>query len=197
MKATIALLTVLLGLSAAAQETAKCGLRAPGKCSTTNELFWAPGTRSAIQNFLGNEEGYLLYRNSDGKAWQDAMEVLGGPPDNRQDLARGWSLFGACRAHSCEEKGAILLDSRGKILSIGIINYHCSEPSPDTKKPCYEDAWLTIYIARAAPEQTIRSTMGDWAKAALDAQPKPIGDNPTTVGHVQIIPAEDKSNSRP
>lgn len=197
MKIMIILLTALLSLSATAQETVKCSLRAPEKCSTTNQLFWASGTRDAIKTFLGSEEGHLLYRNPDGKAWQDAFEVLSGPSDERQRLANGWVLFGACRAHSCDEKGAILLDTAKRILAIGIISYRCDEPRPDTQKPCYEDAWLTIYMARTASEQTIQSTMGDWAKAELGAQPKSIGENPTTVGHFQIIRVGDKSNSRP
>lgn len=197
MKFTIVLLTVLLSLSATAQETAKCSLRAPEKCSTTSELFWAPGTHNAIKAFLGNEDGHLLYRNPDGKAWQDAFEVLSGPPNDRQSLANGWILFGACRAHSCPEKGAVLLDPVGKILAVGMIGYRCGEPDPGAQKPCYKDAWLTVYMARTAPEQTVRSTMSDWAKAELDAQPKSAGENPTTVGHFQIIPVGDKPSSRP
>src|SRR5439155_26713334 len=64
-------------------------------------------------NILQNRRKQLLV--------DELITVLGGPPDEPKRLSDGAYLFTACQAHSCPEKGAVILSPKGEIIAAAMI----------------------------------------------------------------------------
>ncbi|HEY1605036.1 MAG TPA: hypothetical protein VGF77_05515 [Allosphingosinicella sp.] len=136
-----------------------CGLRRLEACESTNQLVWGPGFERALRRFLGRDaDDRVSYLYSRGRLIGQVREVLGGPPDAPRSLPGGSRLFTACRAHSCEEKGAVAFAADGHIVAIGVLNYHCGK--------CAR-AWLDLFVrGRGTATETARTAIVRWAAAA-------------------------------
>ena len=113
----------VLALSPQVSVAADCGLTTPYACANTNQFVSRPGFFRSLVRFVGPGTSNYVYRNA-GNANQ-VMGVLGGPRDDRKDIEAGRFLFTACRPHSCDEKGALIVDGRGKIEAASVLHTDC------------------------------------------------------------------------
>ena len=85
-------------------------------------------TEEAVVAFFGERRMRIL--NDDPLADQ-LMTALSGPPFDRIDLGNGYYVYVACRAHSCGERGAVIMDEIGRIVAAELIGYRCrKKPAP-------------------------------------------------------------------
>jgi hypothetical protein len=159
---------ILLALLLAAGTAApSCSIAQPTLCRTTNELMWAKGTEPALQTFFGKARGdYLI---PDAPVWKQAREALGGPPDAPVRLKDGNLLFTACRAHSCPEKGALVVTPAGQIRAAALLHYFC------TPARCADNARLALFYRdpKEADGLAARAIIG-WARGANGGETPPI-----------------------
>src|SRR3954451_21130346 len=101
--------------SSTATEPSQCSIKHPEHCRNTNQLVWSAGFDRALRAFSGRARTEHLYNGS--PIDREMIEVLGGPP-NKPVRWNGRFLFSACRAHSCGEKGAVLLTPAGQIEAL-------------------------------------------------------------------------------
>ena len=152
----MAALCVAVPLQSAFPQTPKCNLGDLDACHTTNQLVWAQGFTDKVEKFLGTEPGNFLYSKPNVLASNDAMEVLGGPPDRPVSVADGMTLFSACRSHSCSEKGAIFFDVPGNVVAIGVAHFACMSGR------CDDDYTLTIFIRDETMRVKATSILSNW-----------------------------------
>jgi len=96
----------------------------------TNELAWDSQFQHALHRFFGELRDEHF---SDGQlVAEQALARLGGPPDDLQGLGEGLVLAAACKAHSCPEHGAVVIDCPSTILAVAIVRYYqqCRVRSP-------------------------------------------------------------------
>ena len=154
-------LTLAVGSPRAAERCMPSNLSA---CKNTNELVWDKSFQKEVKEFLSRQQGNYAVR---GETVSDqALELLGGPPDDPKKLGNA-TLFGACMVHNCFEKGAALLDPEGHIKAIGMLdacNYQ--KPLPD----CSANDTLTVFVREEGHRTAIIAAMSDWAKSAIVAE---------------------------
>ncbi|HXH14545.1 MAG TPA: hypothetical protein VNJ10_00260 [Sphingomonas sp.] len=121
------MLGILLMLSAAAAPVPgpapRCAPARPAACRGTNQLVASPAFTTAVRRFIGQRRASYLYKDGDVAAQQ--IEVLGGPPEEPTRIGELYR-FTACRAHSCPEKGAAVLDTAGRIVALAILYSPCA-----------------------------------------------------------------------
>ncbi len=121
------MLGVLLMLSAATApvpaNVARCAPTRLAACRDTNQLVVAPAFTAAVRRFIGKRKASYLY--ADGDVATQQIEVLHGPPDEPTRIGELYR-FTACRAHSCPEKGAAVLDPAGRIVALAILYSPCA-----------------------------------------------------------------------
>jgi hypothetical protein len=150
-----------------AAATPACSMAQPAECRTTNALIWAPGTEAALKAFFGNARGDYLMPGA--LVWKQAREALGGPPDAPLRLKDGNLLFAACRAHSCPEKGAMVVTPTGKIRAAALLHYFC------TPAGCADNARLALFYRQPAEADglAMRALIG-WSRSANNGETPPI-----------------------
>lgn len=147
------MLGLLMMLSAAAAPAAPaagpaatcCDLLRPARprlaaCRDTNQLITAPAFTAAVRRFIGKRKASYLHANGDVTDQQ--IEVLHGPPDEPTRIGALYR-FTACRAHSCPEKGAAVLDPAGKIVALAILYSPCA--TADTRD-CNRREDLVVFM---------------------------------------------------
>lgn len=92
------------------------------------------------------------------------MEVLGGPPDDPQRIGARYR-FTACRHHSCDEKGAAVLEPDGRVVATAILHTRCLEPKPPGG--CSDHAVLTLFVRNPAREAPVIENLTAWAKGEM------------------------------
>ncbi|MFZ4690161.1 MAG: hypothetical protein ACOYLS_13045 [Polymorphobacter sp.] len=144
-----------------------CSMAAPAQCSTTSELMWAPGTETALKGFFGTARGDYLMPNA--LVWKQAREALGGPPEEPLRLKDVSLLFSACRAHSCPEKGAMVVTPAGKIRAAALLHYRC------TRAGCANNARLALFYRQPAEADglAMRALIG-WARGLNKGETPPL-----------------------
>ena len=154
-------LTLPLGSSRTAERCMPSNLSA---CKNTNELVWERSFQKEVKEFLSRQHGNYAVR---GETVSDqALDLLGGPPDSPKKLGNA-TLFGACMAHNCGEKGAVLLDPIGRIEAIGMLDAcNAEEPSPD----CFAHDTLTVFVREENQRTATIVALSDWAKLAIVAE---------------------------
>lgn len=113
-------------------------------------------TTSVLVRAFGQESGDY----TDGGLISDQIgEVLGGAPDPEIRLPNGTLFYSACRAHSCNEKAAEVVDlAHRRVLALGLRHHHCRLRSKDRDAPpggkfiCDKDATLTIFTFQHGSE---------------------------------------------
>ena len=160
------LLTLSAGLPRATDASpAECGLHALDGCRNTNQLIWDPAFAPAVRALLGDREASYPYKQD--RVSTQALTVLGGPPDLPQRLGE-WYRFTACRLHSCDEKGAVVLTGDGRIMAVAILHSLCAQPvRPDR---CSAHTRLALYLHPRADAALITADLSRWAREALEAR---------------------------
>src|SRR3954453_18159030 len=72
----------------------------------TNQLVWDKEFKPALASFFGSRKASFFWKND--FVWEQALEALGGPPEDITEISPGLYLASACRAQSCMEKGAVV-----------------------------------------------------------------------------------------
>ncbi|HMA51739.1 MAG TPA: lysozyme inhibitor LprI family protein [Magnetospirillaceae bacterium] len=126
-----------------------CRIDRLGDCHDTNQLIWSGGER-AVREFLGP-----------GKAADEMIGLLGGPPEDIQSLPNGWKLAAACRAHDCGSKGAAILTGSGQVMATAALTYRCFEIK------CVDDYGLRISLRNEEDRIAATQAFEAWATAAL------------------------------
>lgn len=158
---------LLAGCSTAAPTAVGiCGTATLSSCRTTNQLVWAPSMTQAMEEFFGEHADLQVsYLYSNGPLLDQIWAVLGGPPEDREDLKNGGFLFAACRQHSCPEKGAVAFDTEGRIKAVGILNFKCQGGS----EGCSDGRQLDLFFRDddAATEASILAVK-NWAASVTE-----------------------------
>lgn len=145
---------------------AECRAERPRACENVNQLIWLAAFKTAVRAFA---RGWPSPYDRTRALAPDALANLGGPPEDRIDLADGRSLFTACRPRECTEKAAVLLDARGRVLSLSLL-VSGSETA-------------TLHDYRRGPiSNEDRDAIETWAKAAASS------DGVTLIGTIEHGP---------
>lgn len=180
MPRTVIALLLLASLWLPEAMAADCNLAHIHHCSNTNQLVWAEDFEPAVEAFLGVQQAAFLYETAPLAA--QMIDVLGGPPEDVTSLPDDDLLFAACRAHSCQEKGAVAISPHGRIRAMAILSYHIGTTDQ------VDQRFLDIYVCPDTKAST-RAAMGSWGIRAVAteaaAHPKSVHD--TDVGRRTAI----------
>lgn len=144
----------------------ECAVRHPAGCRNTNQLVLAPDFQNAVRKFGGGAQIAVLGRGEE-PLWTVLLTTLHGPPDEPISLSDGSYLFTACMAHSCTEKGAIVVTRSGSITMAATLTNHFAREDSRSKLSEAHYARLDIYLAGAASAApSWRQAVRAWAKAA-------------------------------
>lgn len=121
-------------------------------CANTNmnQLVWEPGFEEAVGDFFGAERGEFFW--TDGPVSEQAIAGLGGPPNDLERLRGGLVMGSACRAHSCDERAAVIVQCPSTIVAVGVKHFPCV--FENAEGPC-----------DLIPTFTIFSVLEEWARA--------------------------------
>jgi hypothetical protein len=154
-------IVLALAIAAAAPAADRCTLRHLDACADTNRLVWDKGFQRAVKRFVGPRRASYLDK-TDSVADQ-ILEVLGGPPDE-PDMIGARYRFTACRAHSCDEKGAAVLEPDGRLVALAILHSACA--TPHHADDCFAHLTLTVFV-RSPKERAVIDDLSDWAKTEV------------------------------
>lgn len=130
-------------------------------CANTdmNQLVWARGFEEALDDFFGAERG--VYYWADAPVSEQVLSGLGGPPNDLERLRGGLVMGSACRAHSCDERAAVIVQCPSTIVAVGVKHFPCAfERAED---PCDLIPTFTIFSAPGAPGLA-RERLEEWAR---------------------------------
>ncbi len=180
------MLGVLLMLSAAAPATAPVPRCAPTRlaaCRDTNQLVASPAFTAAVQRFIGERKASYLYKDGDVAAQQ--IEVLGGPPEEPTRIGELYR-FTACRAHSCPEKGAAVLDPAGKIVALAILYSPCATAD---MRDCNRREYLVVFMRERERLQRVEvvADLRAWAVEQVAGRYTVPGQPKVRFGGVTVI----------
>lgn len=153
----------------------------------TNQLVWDKQFKASVNHFFGGTKGSFLW--GDDLISAQLLEALGGPPDDLHKLDDGLVLASACRAHSCPEKGAVILKDNG-VVAAALISFKChGDPTV-----CAEDPTLTIFLRDKLTAETATPIFESWANAKNAEAAALMGDEaeriPVLKGELVNLPAE-------
>jgi hypothetical protein len=136
----------------------------------TNQLSWDPEFADAVRSFFGELRDSHF---SDGQKVADqALERLGGPPDDLKSLQDGLVLAAACKAHSCPEEGAAVISCPSTIVAVAIVRYYQEcDGGGKTGERCALQPTVTMFfrdgkamLGREALEQWISTRPINWGE---------------------------------
>jgi hypothetical protein len=173
----IGLLAALMMAAAPAAPAAPspraCALATLAACPNTNQLVDDRAFVAALKGFFGPARGDYLYPK--GPMWAQAQEALHGPPDDAKRLAEGSWLFTACRAHSCPEKGAVILAPEGRVLAVGLLNFRCRDAAKG-QDSCDKARHLDIFVRRQDLDAArLIQPLDAWAKTQVAQETAQFG----------------------
>ena len=156
MRSVTAGIVLLLGVLAACVPA-----RRPDFCANTNmnQLVWEPGFEKAVDEFFGAERGDFFW--TDGPVSEQAIAGLGGPPNDLERLGGGLVMGSACRAHSCDERAAVIVKCPSTIVAVGVKHFPCAFENAEGR--CDLIPTFTIFSAPGAPELA-RERLEKWAR---------------------------------
>jgi hypothetical protein len=127
-------------------------------CANTNmnQVVWEPGFDQAVQAYFGEERADFFW--PDGLVSEQMIEGLGGPPEPFQRLPEGLAFGSACRAHSCPERAAVVIQCPSRPVAFAIKYFPCRGGYCDTA------ASFTIFTEPAAPELA-RRQLEAWVRS--------------------------------
>lgn len=124
----------------------------------TNGLVWNKAFEAGIRSYFGGQKAYLFWKGA--TIADQVIAGLGGPPDQLVRLDEDTVLASACRAHSCMEKAAVVIDCPSKVVAVGVVHY-CSANKPG----CVEQPELTLYLD--GRNQLAHRALKEWAAKEL------------------------------
>ena len=181
------MLGVVMMLSAAAGPVAapagKCAPARLAACRNTNQLVMAPAFTAAVRRFIGKRKASYLYANGDVATQQ--VEVLHGPPDAPTRIGTLYR-FTACRAHSCPEKGAAVLDPAGGIVALAILYSPCATVDP---RDCNRRDDLVVFMRERDRLQRVDvvANLRAWAVEQVAGSYTLPGQPKVRFGGMQVI----------
>jgi hypothetical protein len=113
----------------------------------TNQLVWNKEFSLRIHQLFGERQESFFYT---GPLYEQVLAGLGGPTNDIISIRNTLRFASACRAHSCDEKAAVLFACPDNVLAVGILHLNI-----DTMA-----ATLTVYSPQVTP--TIRSAFSAW-----------------------------------
>jgi hypothetical protein len=155
------LLALALAVTTPATGDVHCDLRRLSACRDTNELIWDKTFEGEVQRFLGRRRASYLGRP--GGLADQMIEVLGGPPDDPTKIGSRFR-FTACRAHSCDEKGAAVLEPDGRLVALAILHSACG--APHAANDCFAHETLDIF-ARSPVGADVVDNLSSWARSEI------------------------------
>ena len=160
-------------------------------CEDTNELIWSKGFADKVGAFVGPGKSSWLADNA--SRIDQMIQVLSGPPQIRQKVGDDLWLYGACRAHSCPEKGAVIVSGKGQITATAILHFACTTTCQDN---------YTLTIMGAEDDKTLTDAIKNWAQTTIDDDAREFKKaTPPKIAKVENIapgsPAEDKKKDKP
>jgi hypothetical protein len=162
------LAVLLLAVTPAPAAPGHCTLTALQACANTNQLVDDPQFAGALRRFFGDARGDYLQPNA--PLADQVAEALHGPPEDRKGLATGDWLFTACRAHSCPEKGAVIVTQTGRILAAGLMNFNC-RASVQGQAKCEKARRLDIFVRPGeADAARLIQPLDAWARMATEQE---------------------------
>ena len=117
-----------------------------------------------MKRFAGPAQADAL-GGSSASLSEDLLDTLGGPPDEPVKLADGNYLFTACVAHSCTEKGAIVLTPSGSVVAAAMLTNHFTKTVGMQPADAYSRLDFFVRV-RASRETAWHRAILKWAKAA-------------------------------
>ena len=156
MRFVIAGIVLLIGVLAACAPARKSDFCAN---TNTNQLVWEPGFEEAVDDFFGAEHGDFYEPGT--PVSDQVLAGLGGPPNDLERLRGGLVMGSACRAHSCPERAAVIVQCPSTIVAAGVKHFRCrSEPAGVR---CDSLPMFTIFSAPGAPALA-REGLEQWAR---------------------------------
>ena len=140
----------------------RCSLAALQRCRNTSELVLDSNFRNELRRFTRGSRAWRdTYRHT---LYAEALNLLHGPPDEPKRLSNGNYLFTACMAHSCPNKGAVILTPSGRIVALGMIDYDEAQRDFDYLPV------LAIAVEKQTPLMSVSEPLKNWASEQMAAQ---------------------------
>lgn len=152
-----------LTVTAPSEGRSYCSLSRPQLCTTTNDIVWDHGFQAELRDFT-HDLPSRYYRSP--SFYAQARDLLGGPPDHRRRIGPGRHLFTACRPHSCDEKGAVVVNAQGQITARGLLVYDIPEG---------DGPWtplLLLYLRQGVQLGSEATAIKEWASRATSESAK-------------------------
>lgn len=135
-----------------------CSMRDPTSCPNTGFLHWSRGFSAAVKRFAGDNRVSYFQRELPLSA--QALDGLGGPPQDRVDLPARRYLFSACPAHDCAGNAtAIILDAHGRILALGFSSFCETECD-------FANRRLDFYLHEPERDESLITALKAWGTGA-------------------------------
>jgi hypothetical protein len=127
-------------------------------CARTdmNQVVWIPEFERAVHAYFGEERADFFW--PDGLISEQMIEGLGGPQEPLRRLSEGLVIGSACRAHSCQERAAVVIQCPSRPVAFAIKHFPCRGGYCDTT------ASFTIFTEPAAPALA-RQQLEAWVRS--------------------------------
>jgi hypothetical protein len=113
----------------------------------------------SVRHYFGNLRG--SYFVPDRRISEQVIMGLSGPPCQTIRLTDGNYFISASRAHSGEEKAAVIVTPGGKTLAVGLINFRCDRAG------CDDESMLTIYLPTLGDQSFFVQQLKDWEEREI------------------------------
>lgn len=151
---------VLLAAGVAACARAPAGDFCEARKTNMNQLVWTPGFDDAVDAFFGRERADFYW--DDGRVSDQVITGLGGPPNELERLPGGLMMGSACRAQSCPERAAVIVQCPSTVVAAGIKHFRCGKGRGD--QLCDSVPTFTIFTAPEGPD-VARERLEAWARS--------------------------------
>lgn len=116
--------------------------------SDTNHLVLDKQFRIATERFFHkHEDAYLTARKQ--LTSKTMIEALHGPPDKIRVIHDRYLIASACRAHSCPEKGLVVMDTKTGDMAYAIVHYSM-DWSKQSDASYNQSGLLTVFFRKGA-----------------------------------------------
>ena len=123
--------------------------------SNTNHLVLGKQFSQLTKKFFGNmHDKYLSNKNF--LTSNTLIQGLGGSPDEIQFVENRYIVATACRAHSCEEKGFVIIDSKTNDTAYALVHYSMDWSN---KTGYNKNGYLTVFFKEDVLDDFKKLTM--------------------------------------
>ena len=126
----------------------------------TNQLVWDSQFQKALKDYFGELRDEHF--SAGELVSSQALDRLGGPPDQLKKIQGGLALATACMAHSCPEHGAVVLRCPAEIVAVAIVRYYQQcVPKPPVDL-CELLPTVSMYFKNGTTVMTGREAIEGW-----------------------------------